>query len=247
MGDLWARRRVSRAEMEQRVAAGALWLVIDGLVVDASGFVLEHPGGPGVLQAMRGKDATRNFRATGHSSHAQALVQKLAVGVLDDTVGTADGQASPDAPAAAAAAAAGDRLGSPREQARDFHSQRRLEMLAKYGREIEQVSLHAQCSLVSATPRALARAPERRGIARPHALVQTHMCVGPQLYGPDVWPWFYGPFCFVGFPLVAAWCGSDVHIPIVGWTLTQVPFPGGCLWCISVGAHRDRCLILRGR
>nr|DAD41431.1 TPA_asm: hypothetical protein HUJ06_015754 [Nelumbo nucifera] len=51
-------------------------------VLDATSFLVEHPGGEEVLLESAGKDASKEFEAIGHSKAAQALVLKYQVGVL---------------------------------------------------------------------------------------------------------------------------------------------------------------------
>jgi hypothetical protein len=141
-----------------------------GFVVDATGFAKCHPGGSAVIRGLAGKDASAAFRAVGHSAIAESQVTDLVIGVLQDAA--AEGQTKTSSEASA-------REG----RAHEFHTRRRLEMLAKY--------------------------PEIQ-----------------QLYGPDVWPWLYGPFCFVGFGFVGTWCGSDVHIPGSDYVLTKLSWWG---------------------
>ena len=41
-------RVISRAEMQNEVDGGKVWIVKDGLVLDATAFLEKHPGGPQV-------------------------------------------------------------------------------------------------------------------------------------------------------------------------------------------------------
>lgn len=45
-------------------------------------FLDEHPGGEEVLLEVAGKDATKEFDATGHSDGAKNMLSKFQVGVL---------------------------------------------------------------------------------------------------------------------------------------------------------------------
>ncbi|CAD8093357.1 unnamed protein product [Paramecium primaurelia] len=59
------------------------WLVIDGIVYDPTLYLNQHPGGPAVLQNRFGKDATRDFNETGHTSGARQILEKYKIGIVD--------------------------------------------------------------------------------------------------------------------------------------------------------------------
>ncbi|KAL7540247.1 hypothetical protein ACHAXR_009970 [Thalassiosira sp. AJA248-18] len=48
---------------------------IDGMTLDVSKWARAHPGGRRILQKFHGKDATRAFRAVGHSDAARAMLE----------------------------------------------------------------------------------------------------------------------------------------------------------------------------
>ncbi|CAD8084032.1 unnamed protein product [Paramecium sonneborni] len=77
------------------------WLVIDGIVYDPTPYLNEHPGGPAVLQNRFGKDATRDFNETGHTSGARQILQKYQVGIIDKTSPQEPWQAGGGTPASA--------------------------------------------------------------------------------------------------------------------------------------------------
>ena len=79
-----ATARLSRHEVARQVDLGRLWIILDGLVVDATDFARCHPGGAGVIARLSGMDASADFKAAGHSAQAQARVAGLVVGVIGD-------------------------------------------------------------------------------------------------------------------------------------------------------------------
>lgn len=73
-----ALRIVSRAELEGQ-QNGKVLVVLNGLVLDVSSFLDQHPGGPSILRSMRGKDATAMFESI-HSSFAREMSHRLVIG-----------------------------------------------------------------------------------------------------------------------------------------------------------------------
>ncbi|WOL11324.1 cytochrome b5-like [Canna indica] len=59
------------------------WLAIDGKVYDVTKFLLDHPGGPEILLASTGIDATSDFEDIGHSSTAKAMMDDYYIGDID--------------------------------------------------------------------------------------------------------------------------------------------------------------------
>jgi cytochrome b involved in lipid metabolism len=47
-----------------------LWIVINGKVLNVSAFADNHPGGPAILLARSGDDATRGFNDANHTKNA---------------------------------------------------------------------------------------------------------------------------------------------------------------------------------
>ena len=140
--------RLSRHEVARQVDLGRLWIILDGQVVDATDFARWHPGGAGVIARLSGMDASADFKAAGHSAQAQARVAGLVVGVIEDDTSQAQGadtyprtSARGPSDGLQKLAAADLRAASPwrvEGRALEFHTRRRLEMLAKYP-EIEQL------------------------------------------------------------------------------------------------------------
>ncbi|KAI9365446.1 cytochrome b5-like heme/steroid binding domain-containing protein [Zopfochytrium polystomum] len=62
------------------------YMVIDGLVIDVTKFLEEHPGGEDVLLEQGGVDATTAFDEIGHSDDARELMKKMAVGKISGPV-----------------------------------------------------------------------------------------------------------------------------------------------------------------
>ena len=50
---------------------------------DVSEYKDQHPGGIETLQAVRGQDATEEFKHVGHGSGARAEMKKLCIGKLE--------------------------------------------------------------------------------------------------------------------------------------------------------------------
>jgi len=64
-------RTVSRAEAAEHCRRGDLWLVIAGVVYNASEWLANHPGGPKVLLDNAGKDVSTLFKGSTvpHGTH----------------------------------------------------------------------------------------------------------------------------------------------------------------------------------
>ena len=77
-------KKVSREELalhqSGKSEANTIWLAIHGLVYDVTPFVDHHPGGPSVLQAASGTDATAAFDAVDHSEWARNQMKEFCIG-----------------------------------------------------------------------------------------------------------------------------------------------------------------------
>ncbi|KAF7580519.1 Cytochrome b5-like Heme/Steroid binding domain family protein [Clavispora lusitaniae] len=62
-----------------------LYIVISNIIHDVTPFMDQHPGGPALLHASRGKDATKAFYGGvyGHSAAAVNLLATMRIGILD--------------------------------------------------------------------------------------------------------------------------------------------------------------------
>lgn len=73
-------------ELTQHTTEDNLWLAIGGNVYAIPAeFLEDHPGGPDVLLAEAGKDATSAFDDIGHSDTARDLLEPMLIGTLDTT------------------------------------------------------------------------------------------------------------------------------------------------------------------
>lgn len=59
-----------------------VWFVIEGKVYDVTPWLRDHPGGGDILVRSAGKDVTKLFKLTKHSSFAEGEAQKYQIGVL---------------------------------------------------------------------------------------------------------------------------------------------------------------------
>lgn len=62
---------------ESPVSKAAMWVRVEGRVVDVTAFAAVHPGGEAVLRAHQGEEVTELMRHIGHSAHAWAVVHSL--------------------------------------------------------------------------------------------------------------------------------------------------------------------------
>jgi cytochrome b involved in lipid metabolism len=65
-------------EIVQASKQECLWLVIDNIVYDCSGF--EHPGGATVIQSFRGEDCSWQFWRFHSKTHMQEFGRPLRIG-----------------------------------------------------------------------------------------------------------------------------------------------------------------------
>ncbi|KAJ1496021.1 hypothetical protein T484DRAFT_1924553 [Baffinella frigidus] len=75
-------RTVTRAEAAEHCRRGDLWLVIAGVVYNATEWIGNHPGGPKVLLDNAGKDVSTLFKDMGHSLLARYQLADFYVGDL---------------------------------------------------------------------------------------------------------------------------------------------------------------------
>lgn len=75
---------ITGAELSQHTAENDVWLAIEGKVYAVPAeFLDDHPGGPEVILAEAGKDATGAFDDIGHSDTARDLLETMLIGTLD--------------------------------------------------------------------------------------------------------------------------------------------------------------------
>ncbi|PHH80806.1 hypothetical protein CDD80_6896 [Ophiocordyceps camponoti-rufipedis] len=58
------------------------WLVIHGKVYDLTKYMIDHPGGPEIINETAGLDASENFDNAGHSEDAFDIMKDLCVGTI---------------------------------------------------------------------------------------------------------------------------------------------------------------------
>ncbi len=77
-------RVISRLELTRHIDSGDLWVSIDGVVCDLSGYAARHPGGAAILHAYAGQDVTEAFwQQNVHDTPAvRRALQRLAIGRL---------------------------------------------------------------------------------------------------------------------------------------------------------------------
>jgi nitrate reductase (NAD(P)H) len=71
------------------------WLAIDGLVIDATPYLNEHPGGADIIVLNAGTDASAEFGAV-HTQAAREVLRRFVIGRLlpDDDADAAEGEAA---------------------------------------------------------------------------------------------------------------------------------------------------------
>merc|ERR1719183_3241894 len=74
----------SMAEVAKHNTEKDCWIALHDLVLNVDEeFLNEHPGGPDVVTALAGKDATRDFEDISHSMAAREWSNKLIIGCLE--------------------------------------------------------------------------------------------------------------------------------------------------------------------
>eukprot|EP00927_Polykrikos_kofoidii_P068956 TRINITY_DN64317_c0_g1_i1.p1 TRINITY_DN64317_c0_g1~~TRINITY_DN64317_c0_g1_i1.p1 ORF type:complete len:134 (-),score=26.92 TRINITY_DN64317_c0_g1_i1:278-679(-) len=68
-------------EVEKHNTEEDCWMILNDLVLKLPrDFLDEHPGGPEIVLALAGKDATSDFEDVAHSDSARAWANKLVIG-----------------------------------------------------------------------------------------------------------------------------------------------------------------------
>eukprot|EP00382_Lankesteria_abbotti_P004170 CAMPEP_0113849948 /NCGR_PEP_ID=MMETSP0372-20130328/3498_1 /TAXON_ID=340204 /ORGANISM="Lankesteria abbotti" /LENGTH=137 /DNA_ID=CAMNT_0000819963 /DNA_START=58 /DNA_END=468 /DNA_ORIENTATION=+ /assembly_acc=CAM_ASM_000359 len=82
-GESWRSRIISQTELEENNTEDKCWIAVNGVVMDLTDYINEHPGGPDIIAAVAGTDASKEFRDVGHSGAADRLAMNYAIGVLE--------------------------------------------------------------------------------------------------------------------------------------------------------------------
>ena len=73
-------KKYTRGEVAKHNSPSDLWIIINKKVLDVTLWQHSHPGSPAPLQAFGGKDATKAFKARGHSSNAKKIMKQYIIG-----------------------------------------------------------------------------------------------------------------------------------------------------------------------
>jgi len=77
---------ITHEDIAKNNTEGGLWVVLNNKVLDLGVFQFQHPGGRCVLhQIPTGQDASEAFLRAGHDRHAESILRKLEVGVLESS------------------------------------------------------------------------------------------------------------------------------------------------------------------
>merc|ERR1712137_574179 len=78
------RRMISKEEIAQHNSEQDCWVIMHDLVFALpKEFLDEHPGGPDVITALAGKDATVEFEDIAHSDSSRTWANKYIIGCLE--------------------------------------------------------------------------------------------------------------------------------------------------------------------
>lgn len=74
---------ISMATVKTHANASSCWTVVNGNVYDLTQWISEHPGGPGVIKAICGKDGSRGFNSQHQGqARANAALAQFKIGAL---------------------------------------------------------------------------------------------------------------------------------------------------------------------
>ncbi|KAJ8445136.1 hypothetical protein Cgig2_029508 [Carnegiea gigantea] len=74
-------KMIPMSEVRKHNSAASAWIVVNGHVYDATGFLKDHPGGPDSILINAGTDCTEEFEAI-HSDTAKKLLEDFRIGEL---------------------------------------------------------------------------------------------------------------------------------------------------------------------
>ena len=85
VGRKGADRRYTLEEVAQHNTQTDCWVVVNGLVLEVTDFMSEHPGGRMALLAWAGQDATEAFNAVHEADSVHAYAAHTIVGKLKES------------------------------------------------------------------------------------------------------------------------------------------------------------------
>jgi len=80
----------SESDVKKHTSESDCWMIIHGLVYDATKFLEDHPGGPEILLQNAGTDATNEFEQVFHSAQARTQLNDYVVGIAKEYTGPLD-------------------------------------------------------------------------------------------------------------------------------------------------------------
>lgn len=72
------------AEVGENASSKSMWIVVDKKVYNVTSYMKDHPGGPGILKGVAGKDATKEFYKAHKPSqlNVKSVLKRLLIGSL---------------------------------------------------------------------------------------------------------------------------------------------------------------------
>merc|ERR1712217_832879 len=99
----------TEAEVAKHSTEADCWVIMGDLVYNlGKDFLDEHPGGPDVITALAGKDATTDFEDIAHSDSARTWANKYIIGYRE---GASDDAKTKETPTNGAVSASGSKGG----------------------------------------------------------------------------------------------------------------------------------------
>lgn len=86
---------IAYSEVQKHNTRDDCWVIVDGMVYDVTRFLPDHPGGPGIIVAHAGGDATKIFKPIHPPDALQQLEEDQVVGPVDPTTVPAPEETGP--------------------------------------------------------------------------------------------------------------------------------------------------------
>mmetsp|Transcript_35910 Transcript_35910/g.102283 ORF Transcript_35910/g.102283 Transcript_35910/m.102283 type:complete len:135 (+) Transcript_35910:87-491(+) len=78
------RRKITKDELAKHNKDTDCWICVHDLVLDLKqDFLDEHPGGPEIVTALAGREATEGFEDVAHSDAARDWANKFVIGYIE--------------------------------------------------------------------------------------------------------------------------------------------------------------------